>query len=98
LLIEVFDFGCFVGVELSERAISMQINIPDDLRARIARHTDEGMTEVDVIRKALDSLDWSESERAAIQVGIHAMNEGRMTSFDDFDRGFRAQHDIPPEA
>jgi predicted transcriptional regulator len=97
LLFEVFDFGSSAGVELRERAMSMQINIPDDLQARIARHTDEGMTEVDVIRKALDSLDWSESERAAIQVGIDAMNEGRMTRFDDFDRDFRAQRDIPSE-
>jgi predicted transcriptional regulator len=78
----------------------MHIHIPDDLRARIEKHTAKncGMTEVDVIRKALDSLEWGESERAAIQIGIDAMNDGRMQPFDEFDRDFRAEHGISPDA
>ena len=74
----------------------MQINIPDDLRIRIEKRTAEGrgLTEADVIRKALDSLDWCEGERAAIQEGIDAMQAGKTRPFKEFDREFRAEQGI----
>lgn len=78
----------------------MNLNIPDDLTDRIRKRASAslGVTEVDVIRKALDSLDWHDSERVAMQEGIDALQEGRMRAFDAFDRDFRQQHNIAPEA
>lgn len=78
----------------------MQINIPEDLTERIRQRTtaSPGVTEADVIRKALDSLDWNDAERAAIQAGIDAVNGGRARPFEDFDREFRQEHNIAPDA
>lgn len=69
----------------------MHIDLPQDVvdRLRLRADEDRGVTEVDVIRCALDSLDWQDSERCAIQQGIDAMREGRMRDFDDFDQEFR---------
>ena len=51
-------------------------------------------TEADVIRRALDSLDWQDRERQAIQEGINAWHAGDTQSFDDFDADFRAKNGI----
>jgi predicted transcriptional regulator len=77
----------------------MQINLPDDLTQRVKRRTagTVGTTEVDVIRQSLDALDWQDSERAAVQEGIDAMNEGRVQDFDQFDREFREKNGVPSD-
>jgi hypothetical protein len=74
----------------------MQIDLPQDVIDRVRRRAGEniGLTEADVIRKALDSLEWQESERLAIQEGIDAMNSGHIRSFNDFDREFRHRYGI----
>ena len=74
----------------------MQINLPPDLAQRLIDRVSivPGTTEVDVIRQGLDSLDWLDAERNAIQVGIDAMREGRVQKFEDFDREFRQRNDI----
>ena len=66
----------------------MQINLPQDLHDRIFAWTAAmpGCTEADVIRKALDALDWSEQERQAIQEGIDAWRAAELQSFDKLDR------------
>jgi len=78
----------------------MQIDLPQDLVKRVRQRIAilQGTTEADVIRKALDSLDWQEGERHAIQEGIDAMNEGRVQDFDEFDREFRQEHGMAPDA
>jgi hypothetical protein len=78
----------------------MQINLPDDLANKIRQRTSgaPGVTEIDVIREALDSLDWRDAERLAIQEGIRAMEEERMRPFEEFDREFRERNKIAPES
>ena len=71
----------------------MQINIPQDLfdRLRVRASINDGDTEADVIRQALDSLEGQDAERTAIQEGINAMRDGRTQTI---DREFRYEHDI----
>jgi len=78
----------------------MQINLPQDLIDRVQQRTAavSGVSEADVIRKALDSLDWLDQERQAIQEGIDAWRAGDVRSFDEFDRDFRAKNGIPADA
>jgi hypothetical protein len=53
---------------------------------------------VEVIRKALDSLDWQDQERQAIQRGIDAWCAGDTKDIDQFDAEFHAQNGIPADA
>jgi predicted transcriptional regulator len=78
----------------------MHIELPQDIIQRVQQRTatTHGATEADVIRKALDSLDWMDQERQAIQEGIDAWRAGDVRDFDDFDRQFRAEHGIPADA
>jgi predicted transcriptional regulator len=47
-----------------------------------------------VIRQALDSLDWQDQERAAIQEGIDAWQAGKVRPWAEFDAEFRAKNNI----
>ena len=80
--------------------ITMNIDLPQDLIERVQQHVAilPGANEADVIRKALDSLDWQDGERQAIQEGIVAMKEGRVQDFEQFDREFRQEHGIASDA
>lgn len=74
----------------------MRIDLPQDLTERLQKRVaaDVGATEVDVIRRALDSLDWRDEERRAIQEGISAWRAGDTQSFEEFDADFRAKNGI----
>lgn len=68
----------------------MHIDLPDDLITRLRERVAlaPGASEADVIRKALNNLDWQDAERTAIQAGLDAMHAGRVRPFEDFDRDF----------
>lgn len=74
----------------------MQIDLPQELVQRVRQRTSHapGTTEADVIRKALDVLDWHDRERTAVQEGIDAMNGGRVQDIQEFDREFRQRNGI----
>jgi Arc/MetJ-type ribon-helix-helix transcriptional regulator len=74
----------------------MQIELPQDIVERVQKRTaaGNGATEADVIRKALDSLDWQDEERRAIQEGIDAWRAGDTQDFDAFDAEFRTKNGI----
>ncbi len=74
----------------------MQIDLPQDLIDRVQQRTATGYgaNEVEVIRKALDSLDRLDQERAAIQEGIDAWHAGNVQDWDAFDRQFRSSNGI----
>jgi Arc/MetJ-type ribon-helix-helix transcriptional regulator len=74
----------------------MQIDLPQDIIERIQKRAaiDKLESEVEVIRKALDSLEWQIHERQAIQQGIDAWRAGDTRDFDQFDAEFRAQNGI----
>ena len=78
----------------------MQIELPQDIIDRVQQRTAEGQgaTEADVIRKALDSLDWLDQERQAVQEGISAWRAGDVQDLDEFDREFRARNSIATDA
>jgi len=78
----------------------MQIELPQDIidRVQLRAASAQGTTEADVIRKALDSLDWLDQERIAIQEGIDAWRNGDVQDFDEFDREFRAKNGISADA
>ena len=86
--------------ELYTKEQTMQIDIPQDLYDRVSKHAAllSGASDADVIRKALDSLDWLDSERRAIQTGIDAWRSGDSQDFGSFDRDFRSNNSIAPIA
>lgn len=77
----------------------MTIQIPADLEERInlRLQTESGATVDDILRKALDSLDYHEQEVTAIQQGLDDLENGRVTPLRDFDRDFRLRHNIPQD-
>jgi predicted transcriptional regulator len=78
----------------------MQIELPQDIVERVQKRAAAscGASEADVIRQALDSLDWHDHERLAIQEGIDAWRAGDTQEFDEFDAEFRTKNGIPPRA
>jgi hypothetical protein len=78
----------------------MQIELPRDIIERVRRRaaSAKSATEADVIRQALDSLDWLDQERHAIQEGIDAWRNGDVQDLDEFDREFRAKNGISADA
>lgn len=77
----------------------MHIELPLDLIQRVQQRTaaGHGTSEADVIRQALDSLDWHDRERQAIQAGINAWRAGDVQVFAEFDHDFRVRHGIPTD-
>ena len=74
----------------------MQFDLPQDIVERVQKRVAlvGGATEAEVIRQALDSLDWQDQERQAIQAGIDAWRAGDVQDFDEFDDEFRAKNGI----
>jgi predicted transcriptional regulator len=74
----------------------MQIELPQDIIERVQKRAaaTSGVSEAEVIRKALDSLDWQDQERTAIQEGIEAWRAGDTQDFDEFDAEFRDKNGI----
>jgi hypothetical protein len=74
----------------------MQLELPSELVERVRKRVaaSNGATEAEVIRMALDSLDWQDKERQAIQEGIDAWRAGDVRSIDEFDAEFRAKNGI----
>lgn len=75
---------------------AMQIELPQDLVERLQERAaiSGGATEVDVIREALDSLDWQDREGQAVQEGIDAWRAGDVQDLGAFDAEFRDQNGI----
>jgi predicted transcriptional regulator len=78
----------------------MHLELPLELIERVQQRTAAvaGTTEADVIRQALDSLDWHDQERSAIESGIDAWRAGNVQEFAEFDREFRAKNGIPADS
>jgi Arc/MetJ-type ribon-helix-helix transcriptional regulator len=78
----------------------MHLELPQELIDRVQQRTaaTAGATEADVIRQALDSLDWHDQERLAIEEGIDAWRAGDVRDLAEFDRDFRAKNGIPADA
>lgn len=74
----------------------MRIDLPDDLSERVQQRVaaNAGATEIDVIRRALDSLDWRDDERRAVQEGVDAWRAGETQPFEEFDADFRIKNGI----
>jgi predicted transcriptional regulator len=78
----------------------MHIELPQDLIERVHQRTaaSQGATEADIIRQALDSLDWNDQERNAILEGIDAWRKGDVQNFSEFDLEFRAKNQTPADS
>jgi hypothetical protein len=78
----------------------MQIDLPQDIveRVQLRAAGKQGVSEADVIRQALDSLDWQDQERVAVQEGIKAWREGDVQDLDAFDAEFRVKNNVPSDA
>lgn len=74
----------------------MQIDLPQDIMDRVQKRAalDRLESEVAVIRKALDVLDWQDRERHAIQEGIDAWRAGDFQELELFDAEFRTKNGI----
>ena len=75
----------------------MQINLPDDVVNNAIRLAEAGAGKdsADVFRKAIALMD---SERQAIQEGIHAWQAGDVQDWNEFIADFRTENEITPEA
>ena len=62
----------------------MQIELPQDVFDRVQKRlaAASGASEAEIIRQALDSLDWQDQERQAIQEGINAWRSGDARAID----------------
>jgi predicted transcriptional regulator len=76
---------------------AMQVELPQDIAERVQKRAAAGCgaTEADIIRQALDSLDWQDQERQAIQEGIDAWRAGDTQELDNFDAEFRTKNLSP---
>ena len=78
----------------------MTYQLPPDVESRIQQRVMNvvGTNEDDILRQALDALDWLDQEAIAIQEGIDDMETGRVKSLREFDTEFRARKNIPRDA
>lgn len=78
----------------------MHLELPADIIERVQKRAaaGNGATEAEVIRQALDSLDWQDQERQAIQEGIDAWRAGDVQNLDEFDAEFRTTNGIQVDA
>jgi len=78
----------------------MPYQLPPDIQQRIRVHLEVGSgdSEDDVLRRALDALDWQEEEVRAIGQGIEDMEAGRVRPLREFDKEFRARKNIAQDA
>ncbi|MEQ8848365.1 hypothetical protein [Botrimarina sp.] len=77
----------------------MTIDLTPDLAERVQRFSTAagGCPEVEVIRRALDSLERQEEELLAIREGIEDLRAGRVQDFEEFDSEFRQRNSIPAD-
>jgi hypothetical protein len=75
---------------------AVQIGLPADIVERVQKRpaAANGVSEVEAIRQALDSLDWRDQERQAIPKGIDARRTGDTQDFDAFDAEFQTENDF----
>ena len=76
----------------------MQIDLPHDVAIRVQRHRAAGVgdSDSDVIRKALDAMDWIDQERQAIQAGLDAYHAGDHRCWSEFATEFMTEQSITP--
>lgn len=76
----------------------MQIDLPADLIERAKLIAAPGQDAAAVFGEALNSLEAERQTIAAVQQGIAAYESGDYQPLDDFDRAFRRQRNISPDA
>ena len=78
----------------------MSYQFPPELDQLVKRQLARGQydSEDAVLIAAMQSLEQQQEDWAAIREGIEDMNEGRVQSLRDFDRGFREKKGIPQDA
>lgn len=76
----------------------MQIELSADLMQRVEKLASQGEDATAVIAKGIERLEWEAREVAAVQEGIDAYNRGESEPLEDFDRRFRKEHGISPDA
>lgn len=78
----------------------MPIELPQDIIDRVQQRAaaGKGVSEADVIRQALDTLDWQDHERLAVQEGIDAWRAGDVQGLGAFDAEFRVANEITADA
>jgi len=77
----------------------MLYQLPPDIQQRLQIRIQNGTdsSQDDILRHALDALDWQDEERIAIQEGIDDMEAGRVRPLREFDREFRDQKNVPQD-
>lgn len=76
----------------------MHIDLPTDLLQRVEKLAADGEDVSAVIAKGIERLEWEAREVAAVQEGIDAYERGESEPLEDFDRRFREEHGITPDA
>ncbi len=79
----------------------MSYQLPPDVQQRIQTRLESGAdkrSQDEILRHALDALDWQDEECIAIQEGIHDMEAGRVRPLREFDKEFRDRKNITRDA
>ena len=76
----------------------MRIELPDDAVAKANQLAADGEDAAAVFVKALASLEAERREVAAVMEGVEAYERGDYEPLEDFDRRFREEHGIGPDA
>lgn len=76
----------------------MQIDLPSNLIDQAKSLAGEGEDTAAVFAEALKTLAWERQQVAAVQEGIDAYKRGDYEPLEDFDRRFREEHGIRPDA
>lgn len=74
--------------------MTLQVSADIEHRINLRLHTQSGITVDDVLRDALDALEFQEQEIVAIQEGLDDLEAGRLIPLREFDRMFREKHNI----
>lgn len=76
----------------------MQIDLPQEVVERAQRLALSGEDAAAVLARGVELVEWRQQEVAAIREGIEAYKAGDFEPLEDFDRRFRAERSIGPEA
>jgi predicted transcriptional regulator len=74
--------------------MTLQISADIEHRITMRLNAQSGVTVDEVLRDALDALEFQEREIAAIQEGLDDVEAGRLTPLREYEREFRARHKI----
>jgi predicted transcriptional regulator len=83
-----------LNLNLEELRMTLQVSADIEQRINMRLHIQSGVTVDDVLRDALDALDFQEQEIAAIREGLDDVEAGRLVPLREYEREFRDRRNV----